>query len=283
VTIMTDVITEISGSVVHHGPANDRAYLMKLNGDPAQAAARLEKLAATRGYSKIIAKVPAAAKEVFAAAGFQSEAQIPRYYGGREAAHFLTKYLDPQRRRAEDPEKLRQVLAAARSKAGQPEDSTPEFGFSCRVAGPPDSAAMAEVYRRVFATYPFPIHDPAYLERTMRENIVYFGVWQGEKLVALSSAEMDLAAGSAEMTDFATLPEHRGQGLATGLLTVMEQEMEKRGLHTLFTIARAVSFGMNITFARRGFRYGGTLTRNTQISGCLECMNIWHKPLRTEH
>jgi putative beta-lysine N-acetyltransferase len=117
----------------------------------------------------------------------------------------------------------------------------------------------------------------------MRENIVYFGVWQGETLVALSSAEMDLAAGSAEMTDFATLPEHRGQGLATGLLTVMEQEMEKRGLHTLFTIARAVSFGMNITFARRGFRYGGTLTRNTQISGCLECMNIWHKPLRTEH
>ncbi len=279
---MTDVITEISGSVVHHGPASDRAYLMKLKGDPATAAERLQKLAETRGYSKIIAKVPTAAKPVFTAAGFRAEAQIPRYYRGRETAHFLTKYLDPQRRRAEDPEKLRQVLAAAHSKAGEAEEK-PEFGFTCRVAGVADSAAMAAVYRRVFATYPFPIHDPAYLEQTMAENIVYFGIWQGEKLVALSSAELDVAAGSAEMTDFATLPEHRGQGLATGLLTVMEQEMHRRGLHTLFTIARAVSYGMNITFARRGFEYGGTLTRNTQISGCLECMNIWHKPLRTEH
>ena len=139
---------------------------------------------------------------------------------------------------------------------------------------------MAEIYRRVFATYPFPIHDPSYLEKTMRENVVYFGVWQEGKLIALSSAEMDQSAASAEMTDFATLPECRGQGLATSLLTRMEAEMRRRGMNTLFTIARAVSFGMNITFARCGYQYGGTLTRNTQISGCLECMNIWYKPLQ---
>ncbi len=276
---MTDVITSLSGSLVHHGPANDRAYLMKLVGDPQGVAENLQQLAESRGYSKIIAKVPAQAAPTFAAAGYRREARIPRYYRGREDAHFLAKYLDPERRCPEDPERLRQVLETARQKAAAEDGELAAAGISCRLAGPADTEAMARIYRRVFATYPFPIHDPAYLEKTMRENIVYFGIWQGETLVALSSAEMDLAAGSAEMTDFATLPECRGQGLATTLLTRMEGEMRRRGVQTLFTIARAVSFGMNITFARCGYQYGGTLTRNTQISGCLECMNIWYKPL----
>ena len=95
---MTDVITSLSGSVVHHGPANDRAYLMKLAGDAAGAAERLQRLAENRGYSKIIAKVPAGAAATFTAAGFRREARIPRYYRGREDAHFLAKYLDPERR-----------------------------------------------------------------------------------------------------------------------------------------------------------------------------------------
>ena len=36
---------------------------------------------------------------------------------------------------------------------------------------------------------------------------------------------------------------------------------------------------MNITFAKLGYDFGGTLTRNTQISGDLESMNVWYKPL----
>ncbi|MFH1725408.1 MAG: putative beta-lysine N-acetyltransferase, partial [Elusimicrobiota bacterium] len=45
------------------------------------------------------------------------------------------------------------------------------------------------------------------------------------------------------------------------------------------TIARAVSFGMNIAFARVGYSFGGTLWNNTNISGNIESMNIWHKRL----
>jgi hypothetical protein len=36
---------------------------------------------------------------------------------------------------------------------------------------------------------------------------------------------------------------------------------------------------MNITFARAGYRYAGTLVNNTQICGQLESMNVWYKPL----
>jgi len=79
------------------------------------------------------------------------------------------------------------------------------------------------------------------------------------------------------MTDFATLTACRGHGLALYLLQQMEEEMKLRGMHIFYTIARAYSHGMNITFARNGYTYAGTLTNNTNISGSLESMNVWYK------
>ncbi len=55
--------------------------------------------------------------------------------------------------------------------------------------------------------------------------------------------------------------------------------MPSRGIRTAYTIARAVSYGMNITFARCGYQYGGRLVNNTDIAGSLESMNVWYKTL----
>jgi putative beta-lysine N-acetyltransferase len=79
------------------------------------------------------------------------------------------------------------------------------------------------------------------------------------------------------MTDFATLPPHRKQGLARALLAHMDRCAADAGVRVSFTIARALSFGMNITFRRRGYRFGGTLINNTQIAGSLESMNVWYR------
>ena len=98
-------------------------------------------------------------------------------------------------------------------------------------------------------------------------------------MVAASSSEMDVDGRNTEMTDFATLPEARGQGLAQHLLQIMERAMRKTGIQTAYTIARALSPGMNITFAKAGYRFGGTLINNTQISGQIESMNVWYKAL----
>jgi beta-lysine N6-acetyltransferase len=273
---MIDQITNIGGSIVHHGAASDRAYLMKLGGDPVVAAGNLEQLARKKGYSKIIAKVPARARQSFATAGYKLEGAVPGYFRGQETAFFMVKYLAAFRRRAVRPKQVAEVLDVARRRLPQP---PAQAGEDCRRARPQDAEAMAELYREVFASYPFPIHDPAYLRKTMEENVLYFGFWEGGRPVALASAEMDRVAGSAEMTDFATHPDCRGGGMATQLLAAMEGEMQRQQVATLYTIARAVSFGMNLTFAKLGYRYGGTLTRNTQISGALECMNIWFKGL----
>jgi putative beta-lysine N-acetyltransferase len=116
----------------------------------------------------------------------------------------------------------------------------------------------------------------------MKGGTRFFGGWEGGELVAAASMEPGGAPGAVEMTDFATLPSHRGEGLATVLLSRMEDAAREARERVAFTIARAVSFGMNITFARRGYRFSGTLVNNTQIGGAIESMNVWYKMLSSD-
>ncbi|WP_305043588.1 putative beta-lysine N-acetyltransferase [Geoalkalibacter sp.] len=278
---MNDVIEQVGGSRIQHGKNNDRIYLMKLAPEEAPTLVpRLDLLANNKGYTKIFAKVPARARQAFAHAGYREEARVPGFFAGREDGFFVAKYFCPKRRKERRPETVLQVIAAARAKAGQSGGRPLSEGFYLRRLGAPHTPAMAELYRTVFASYPFPIHDPGYLRETLEDNILYWGVFEGEQLVAISSAETYPADLNAEMTDFATLPSYRGAGLAQALLAEMEGELARRNYRTAYTIARAYSFGMNITFAKHGYAFSGTLTHNTDISGELESMNVWHKQLQ---
>ncbi|BDV44645.1 putative beta-lysine N-acetyltransferase [Geotalea uraniireducens] len=279
---MSDVLERIGSSLVQHGPHNNRVYLMKLEaGDYPGIIGRLDALATGRGYDKIFAKVPERALSGFLDNGYRLEAAIPDFFADGSAACFLGKYLDTARQDERQPVLVEEILATARRQEPMATARPLPEGFACRLAGEGDVTAMAAVYRQVFASYPFPIHDPAFIRAAMGDATLYCGVWHAGRLAALSSAEMDPASGAAEMTDFATLPEYRGQGLALYLLRQLETAMAFRGIRSLFTIARAYSFGMNITFARNGYRFGGTLPANTNIAGALESMNVWYKSLPT--
>jgi putative beta-lysine N-acetyltransferase len=237
----------------------------------------LDTLARSRGYSKIFAKIPSCSLESFLADGYVFEARIPGFYAGGDDACFMGKYLAESRSWEQETALVRDVLVAAGEKAA---DSIPlqlPEGFAIRSAGMEDAEEMANIYCEVFASYPFPIHDPAFLRSAMKDSTRFFGVWDGYRIAALSSAEMDPCSASAEMTDFATPPAYRGKGLALHLLQHMESAVSAHGIKSLFTIARAYSYSMNITFARNGYRYGGTLTNNTNIGGRLESMNVWYK------
>jgi len=275
----TDVIEYKGQSRLQHGPLNDRIYLMKIDpGDFPGIVVDLDDLAAEHGYSKIFAKVPERFRDGFLEQGYLEEGRVPRFYEGQETAVFLGKFLASWRGIATDQHRLQEVLEAAEAKqngpvpATQPDLAVVELGFE-------HAALAAQLYDMVFDSYPFPIHDPAYIRETMHSHVRYFGIFDGQRLVALSSSEIDATARNVEMTDFATLPEYRSKGLAGFLLDHMDTAMREAGLLTAYTIARAVSFGMNITFARAGYAYGGTLINNTNIAGKLESMNIWHKQL----
>jgi len=113
----------------------------------------------------------------------------------------------------------------------------------------------------------------------MQENIIYFGVFYKSELAGIASCEISSKYNNAEMTDFAILNKHRGKGLAKAMLKEMEDEMIRRDIKTLYTIARAISLAMNCTFSESGYLFGGTLINNTQISGGIESMNVWYKNL----
>jgi putative beta-lysine N-acetyltransferase len=275
---MNDQITNIGKSIIQHGKFNDRIYLMKLiNDDIPNLIYDLEKLASSEDYSKIIAKVPAFAKDVFMDNGYIVEAHIPDFFNGSENVFFMSKYRYVLSNQDEKDAKIEKIVNMALSKAQSPINS--EISSECyyKICERSDANKIVDIYKNVFETYPFPIHDINYIEKTMKENIVYFGIWKDDEIVSLSSSEMDIKSQNAEMTDFATLPEYRGRGFASYLLQCMENEMQTKNVRVTYTIARAISYGINILFSKSGYSYTGTLLNNTNISGNIENMNIWYK------
>jgi len=279
---MYDIIEKIGNSTIQHGKYNDRIYLMKL--DPKNVEDIVEevtKLASKKEYSKIFAKIPENSLQTFIKAGFDEEAFIPEFYHGKEKAVFLAKYLSSDRKSVDTETRLviNKNINIAKSKAGRGVDKNLPNGYKLKQIPESDIDQLASLYKVVFPTYPFPIHDPEYLKEVMATHVDFFGVYQGSKLIAASSAEMDLKSKNAEMTDFATDPDYLGHGLALFLLDLMDKYMMDKKFPTVYTIARSMSPGMNITFAKLGYQFTGTLINNTNISGSIESMNVWYKGL----
>jgi len=149
-------------------------------------------------------------------------------------------------------EQAQRVLAVAEQRQGEGISDGASAPPNIVRAGPELVEEITHIYADVFRSYPFPIHEPDYLLETMRSRVNYCCVLQDGRVAAVASSEMDPDACNVEMTDFATPPEHRGRGLAPHLLPVMEGEMRMLGMCTAHTISRAMSAGMNITFARMG-------------------------------
>ncbi|TQD26785.1 putative beta-lysine N-acetyltransferase [Methanolobus vulcani] len=277
---MHDQVLKINNSVIQHGPFNDRVYLMKLSPeDYGEVPAKIEGIAESNGYSKIFSKIPSSAKDYFQEISHVEEAYVPGMYNGTEGASFMAKFLSNEREKEITADEVEAVISTALSKINSPKEVTLSGDEDCFVCTGEDVQEMAKIYDRVFASYPFPIKDPQYLLRTMQENLIYFGIRKAGKIVALASCEMDVDNSNVEMTDFATLPEYRGRGYSYYLLRKMESKMREMGIITAYTIARARSYGMNITFSRSSYSYAGTLVNNTNISGSIESMNVWYKKL----
>jgi|BioPla2DNA2_1021312.scaffolds.fasta_scaffold33370_2 putative beta-lysine N-acetyltransferase len=240
----------------------------------------LDKKASENALDKIWLKSKAQYQTAFTIAGMRLEAYVPGYFRGKEPALIFARYLGKQR----------QIPSNATSKKlvdkliGRVE--TPAIkrklphGIQIKWGERKHRVALANLYSQVFTTYPFPIFDPVFLESTMEQASTYYiTAWHNQDLIAASSAEINRAQLNAEMTDFATLPNWRGNGLASFLLAEMENRLQKEGFHCLYTIARSSSTGMNSVFANAGYSYYGVLINNCNIGVGFEDMNVWAKSL----
>lgn len=280
--MMFDKIEKISKSLIQHGPNNDRIYLMKVHPEEhvEKLIDELHDLAILKRYTKIFVKVPESIHQLFLNHNFKLEATIPNLFHGTEQGCFLGKYFNAEREFITKKEKkqideVRESVIPSNNFSA--DELTPEYKIL--KLDEIDISTIASIYRKVFRFYPFPIFQEKYLLDSMRSNVRYFGAFHKDKVIAISSAEMDKLYNNVEMTDFATLPDYRGRNLSYYLLQTMLSGMAVEGIQTAYTIARAASYGMNKTFARHGFHFGGTLINNTLIGDTIESMNVWYKQL----
>lgn len=275
-----DEVIKIGNSLVQHGKVSNRVYVMHLEkGDLQSVQEWVERLAAQKGYTKIFVKAEAAMAPYFLVQNYELEARVPGFDRGINEGFFLGKFLDEARavdQRAPDQENiLKSAQKVSLGRSGKKD--RPHAKVS--ILGEEDSGELAQLYGKVFESYPFPIFDPRYLKKTMKEHVAYYGIRRNGKLVAAASAEMNERMKNVEMTDFATLNSERGKGAAFRLLNAMEEDMGKRGFCTAYTICRALSLGINRTFFKANYQHGGTLVNNTHIAGQIESMQVWYKAL----
>ncbi len=276
----SDSVIKYGKNILQHGHFNNRIYIIILAQDDLPGIIEFaDDLADNEKYTKIFGKVPSSSADLFARSGYVIEASIPSYFQGKEEAVFMAKYFDHARSKAVNATELAGICTAAEKHTGKRQDQKLPEGFTLRPANTEDAEELADLFRRIFPTYPFPISDPAYIRTTMQDNVRYFVIKEGNKIAAASSCEVDKESLTAEMTDFAVDPRFRGHGLARILLTEMEETMRKEGIITAYTIARSASLPMNAVFAGAGYRFSGMLPNNTNISGSIESMNVWYRKI----
>jgi len=210
--------------------------------------------------------------------GFQSEAIIDRYFLGSDA-HFFSKFYSLERKKNDHWITEDGMVHSILQLDPSIEKGYPPKEYQLKKADESFADELSSLYRKVFEIYPTPLHDPEYVKKTMKDGTIYYVFFHQGKIVSAASAEINFFYKNAELTDCATLTEHRKYGLMKIILHELEAELKRKGIFCAYSIARALSFGMNAVLFQLGFKYRGRLMNNCYIYDKLENMNMWVKNL----
>lgn len=259
-------------------PYNSRIILSKCAGHKERAIERLIELCAGEQLGKIIYFANKGDKDIFQREGFVEEGIIENFYKG-EDAYCLSYFYDPKRKYNEDKSKEDEIITKALQTQSQ-DTKGKSNDYLIRIGQSQDVEAIANLFAKVFDTYPTPMNDEKYIKKVL-DNKIRFVVAEDKEgfLASVASADMKKDLGNAEITDCATKQEHRGRGLMSQLVWYLEKQLTHEGFRTLYSLARALSPGVNIVFRRGGYDYTGRMVKNCNIMGKFEDMNIWVKKL----
>lgn len=260
---------------------NQRLKVEDYRGNIDKISVFIDDLALSNKYAKAIIKTRAEDVPFLIQEGFIFEAVFKRYFNGSDAIA-MTKYYEPTRRNSDkwikEDEILKNVLILDKN---APSSFVIE-NFTLRQAKEKDANQLATLYSKVFEIYPTPLNNPNYIKEVMEQGTIFYVILdETEKIVSSASAEINFVYHNAELTDCATLPEFRKLGLMKLLLKRLEDELISKGIYCSYSIARALSFGMNAAFHQLGYTYTGRLANNCYIFDKLEDMNVWVKDLST--
>ncbi|KHF39967.1 putative beta-lysine N-acetyltransferase [Halalkalibacter okhensis] len=210
--------------------------------------------------------------------GFELEAIFKGYNNGTDQ-YTMAFYHTNDRRTSEDWIKENNILTDIYRKDREIKTKEIPNHYSFRRAMEHDAEKLALLYRTVFKVYPTPMHEPEYVKKVMKAGAIFYLVECKGKIVSAASADVNYTYNNAELTDCATLAEHRKFGLMKQLLIELEGELRKEQIFCAFSIARSLSFGMNLAFHQLNYEYTGRLRKNCYIYDKIEDMNVWVKDL----
>ena len=281
-------MTENAETVMIHGdhfyleayidPFNKRMRIDDYRGNLTDLLSAAEKLAERMAAEKIILKARSEHLVDFIEKGFQLEAVVDHYFLGSNA-YFLTNYRSAERRKSKDWIAEDAIIRGIYERKEVDKASFPPKEYELKKAGVDAVDELASLYRHVFPIYPTPLHDPEYVRNTMKEGTIYYAYFYNRKIVSAASAEVHSFYKNAELTDCATLQDHRKHGLMKWILKELENELRKQNIFCAYSLARALSVGMNAALFQLGYNYRGRLINNCYIYDKLENMNAWVKNL----
>ncbi|MCV9884161.1 putative beta-lysine N-acetyltransferase [Metabacillus halosaccharovorans] len=210
--------------------------------------------------------------------GYELEGVIPGYFSGTHN-YVMTLYTKNERRTSQYWVKENEILQDIKNKGLNMNDKLVPTDYSFRKAEVGDTRQLAELYGKVFQVYPTPMNEQHYVKTMIEGGTYFYLVEYQNEIVSAASADVNSIYHNAELTDCATLKVHRKHGLMKKLLMYLEQDLRKNGVYYTYSLARALSFGMNYAFYQLGYHYHGRLINNCYIFDKLEDMNIWGKDL----
>jgi putative beta-lysine N-acetyltransferase len=257
---------------------NERVLVIDYRGNPTTIINEAHAIARSSTATKLIIFSREEDWKQFLAFGYVVEAVIDKYFNGA-TSFILALYLNMERKQSTDwlkeDELLQKIVEKEHTK---PVAQTPS-AYTIRRANENDAENLASLYKQVFQLYPTPMHDSTYIKKVMDDDSIFYVCEHESKIVSSASADINSEFYHAELTDCATLPEHRKHRLMKHLLLKLENDLRQRSIFCAFSIARARSFGMNAAFFDLGYQYRGRLCNNCYIYDKLEDMNVWVKDL----
>ncbi|QUF63670.1 putative beta-lysine N-acetyltransferase [Bacillus atrophaeus] len=256
---------------------NERIRVVRYDGKIENALPEILSVAKKELAEKVIVYAKQQDEAELAKHLFVTEGLLDGYYLGHRAA-VMVRYLSENRRLTNSYLAELEIVETLYKKSPSIRLTAPPPFLMSRCE-PRDIHQLSMLYKKVFRTYPTPIFDPVYIEKTMNDNTVYYAMFDDGRLIGAASAEANPALGHAEITDCAVLKEYRGHSLMNHLIAALEKEMADREIFHVFSLARAASYGMNAVLHQSGYSYRGRLINNCYIYESLENMNVWCKTL----
>lgn len=257
---------------------NERIRIDDYRGNVTVLAKWLDEMDDQNKFHKIIIKSRYEDLSKWLELGFIYEGEFTGYFNGASAVS-MCKYYNNERRNSsywiEEDKIIKDVLSTSQTSISNPIAKE----YTLRMADEQDAKGLADLYDQVFEIYPTPMNDPEYVLKMIKSDTLFCTITYQNKIVSAASADVNAIYHNAELTDCATLMEHRKFGLMKHLINRLESELYKRKIYCSYSIARALSFGMNAVFHQKGYVYKGRLANNCKIFDKYEDMNLWVKDL----